>query len=195
MNDLFHGSLVRLTAEEPALLASSFSRWSRNTTYHRLLDTDPQTLYSSKSVEKEMEKDFEKLAQGGLPEGFFFNIRAVPEDRLIGFVGLWNLSWPHGDCMVGIGLGEPEYWGKGYGTEAMRLVLRYAFVELNLHRVTLFVFDYNPRAIRSYQKAGFQFEGRLKGLIQREGQRHDVTCMGILRDEWLSAQQRVVQDE
>ena len=188
MNDLFRGSLVRLTAEEPAVFASAFSRWGRNTTFHRLLDTDPQRLYSSKSIEKEMEKDFEKMAQGGLPDGFFFNIRALPEDRFIGFVGLWGLDWPNGDSVVSIGLGEPGYWGKGYGTEAMQLTLRYAFTELNLNRVTLYVFDYNARAIRSYQKAGFQLEGCIKGLIQRDGQRSDVNSMGVLRQDWLAAQ-------
>ena len=187
MKDLFHGSLVRLTAEEPAVTASAFSRWGRNTTYHRLLNTDPQRLFSSKSIEKELEKESEKMAQGGLPEGFFFDIRALPEDRHIGFVGLWGPEWTHGDIVVSIGLGEPEYWGKGYGTEAMQLALRYAFTELNLHRVTLYVFDYNTRAIRSYEKAGFQFEGRIKGLIVRDGQRTDVTCMGVLHDDWLVA--------
>lgn len=186
MNNLFRGSLVRLTAEEPALMASAFSRWSRNTEYHRLLDTDPQSLYSVRSVEKELEKDVEKTAQGGLPGGFFFNIRTLPEEKLIGFVVLWAMEWAHGEGTVSIALGETEYWGRGYGTEAMRLCLRYAFTELNLYRVTLWVFGYNQRAIRSYEKAGFQREGVIRNLVAREGQQYDVHIMGILRDEWLA---------
>ena len=186
MNDLFRGTLIRLTAEEPALRASAESRWSRNTAYHRLLDTDPQSLYSPKGAEKWWEKEIEKAAQGGLPEGFFFNIRTLPDEKLVGFVVLWGLEWTHGEATVSIALGEPEYWGKGLGTEAMSLVLRYAFTELNLHRVTLWVFEYNPRAIRSYEKAGFLKEGVVRALVSREGQRHDVHIMGILRDEWLS---------
>ena len=83
MKDLFRGTLVRLTAEEPALLASTESRWSRNTVYHRLLDTDPQSLYSAKSIEKWLEKDNEKIAQGGLPDGFFFNVRTLPDEKLV----------------------------------------------------------------------------------------------------------------
>ena len=86
---------------------------------------------------------------------------------------------------MGIGLGEREYWGKGYGTDTMRLAVRYAFMELNLNRVTLNVFEYNPRAIRCYEKAGFRHEGRQRQFLNRNGRRWDVLEMGILRDEWL----------
>ena len=103
-------------------------------------------------------------------------------------MALWDLRWSHGDSVVSIALGEPEYWGKGLGTEAMRLCLRYAFTELNLDRVTLWVFGYNQRAIRSYEKAGFMKEGVIRGMLAREGQRHDVHIMGILREEWLAAE-------
>ncbi len=85
---------------------------------------------------------------------------------------------------MGIGLGERKYWSKGYGTDAMRIILRYAFTELNLHRVSLDTFEYNPRAIRSYEKAGFKIEGRVRQLLNREGRRWDVIYMGILREEW-----------
>ena len=188
MNDLFRGTHIHLTAEEPALRASAESRWSRNTAYHRLLDTDPQSLYSPKGPEKWWEKEIEKAAQGGLPEGFFFNIRTLPDEKLVGFVVLWGLEWTHGEATVSIALGEPEYWGKGLGTEAMRIILRYAFTELNLHRVTLWVFGYNQRAIRSYEKAGFRLEGRTRGDVQRAGKRHDSLWMGILREEWFAMQ-------
>jgi RimJ/RimL family protein N-acetyltransferase len=85
-------------------------------------------------------------------------------------------------------VGEREYWGRGYGTEAMRLVLQFAFQELNLHRVSLGVFAYNERAIRSYEKAGFRIEGRLRQGIHRVNQRWDEVVMGILRSEWETAQ-------
>ena len=127
-----------------------------------------------------------KMAKGGMPDGFFFDIHAREDDKLLGFVGLWGPEWTHGDTIVSIGLGEPEYWGKGYGTEAMHLVLQYAFTELNLHRVTLFVFEYNARGIRSYEKAGFKHEGRIRQLMLRDGDRRDVLIMGVLREEWLA---------
>jgi RimJ/RimL family protein N-acetyltransferase len=183
--ELFKGELVRLTAEEPQVLAETFARWNRDSEYHRLLDNDPASQWSARQMKAWIEKD----TQGDNPTaGYFFQIRALAEDKLIGFIGLGGIRWPHGDAWVGIGIGERDYWGKGYGTDAMRIVLRYAFTELNLHRVTLDVFEYNPRGVRSYEKAGFKLEGRERGLVQREGRHYDAFCMGILRDEWLAAQ-------
>ena len=68
----------------------------------------------------------------------------------------------------------------------MNILLRYAFTELNLWRVSLGVFEYNPRAIRSYEKVGFQHEGRSRKHLNHEGKRWDIFFMGILRDEWLA---------
>jgi RimJ/RimL family protein N-acetyltransferase len=67
----------------------------------------------------------------------------------------------------------------------MNILLRFAFTEINLRRVTLTVFEYNPRAIRSYEKAGFRHEGRARKVVNKEGRRWDVLYMGILREEWL----------
>jgi RimJ/RimL family protein N-acetyltransferase len=95
-----------------------------------------------------------------------------------------GVLWTHGESFVGIGLGEREHWGKGYGTDAMRVILKYAFSELNLYRVSLNVFDYNPRAKRSYEKVGFKEEGRCREFLLRDGKRYDLIFMGILRSEW-----------
>jgi RimJ/RimL family protein N-acetyltransferase len=70
----------------------------------------------------------------------------------------------------------------------MKICLRYAFLELGLQRVTLGVFAYNPRAQRSYEKVGFQLEGRTRQDILREGKRGDTLWMGILREEWFALQ-------
>jgi len=93
---------------------------------------------------------------------------------------------------VGLGIGERDFWGRGYGTDVMKLILRYAFMEINLRRVTLTVFEYNPRAIRSYEKAGFRHEGRLRKLLHRDGRRYDELFMGILREEWLEKNAELV---
>jgi RimJ/RimL family protein N-acetyltransferase len=130
-------------------------------------------------------KEFvEKELVGDKPEVFFFMIRSLDDDRVIGEIGLDEVDWVHGETFVGISIGERDLWGKGYGTDAMRIVLRYAFTELNLERVTLTVFEYNPRAMRSYEKAGFTVEGRLKKMLLRGGRRWDEFFMGILRREW-----------
>jgi RimJ/RimL family protein N-acetyltransferase len=86
---------------------------------------------------------------------------------------------------MGIGLGDKTCWGKGYGTDAMSLLLRYAFTELNLHRMTLTVYEFNERAIRMYQRCGFKIEGIVRDCLYRNGRRWDLVSMGILRDEWL----------
>ncbi len=180
--DLFTGKLVRLTAEDPDVLAKSFSQWGRDTEYSRLLDSSPPYIFSEKKCKEWLEKDLEKTDDN------FFSIRTLDGSQLLGFVALFALHWQHGDTMVAIALGEREYWGKGYGSEAMNLMLRYVFTELNLRRVSLIVFEYNPRAIRSYEKAGFVHEGRVRGAMLRDGQRWDFLWMGVMREDWLKLQ-------
>lgn len=182
--NLFCGQLVRLTAENPEVSGKTFSRWDRNSVYMRLLDTEPAVMWSAKKITAWFEEDLAKEQ----PEGYFFHIRTLEDDRLIGFTGLFGIQWQHGDAWVSIGIGEPEYWGNGYGTEAMRLILRYAFEELNLFRASLGVFAYNPRAISSYEKAGFVFEGQGRQSIHRDGARSYDIYMGILRQEWERGQ-------
>jgi len=184
-NNLFQGKLVRLTAEEPKAMAEADARWSRNSEYSRLLDSASARIFSLKMTEKWSEEHLESQSNRDV----FFAIRTLCDDRLIGGIGLDGINWSHGNCYVGIGIGDSEDWGKGYGTDAMRILLRYAFTELNLHRVSLTVFEYNPRGIRSYLKAGFVEEGRTRGQLHREGRRWDIIYMGILKREWEQAQQ------
>ena len=175
--NLLTGKLVRLAAFNPEADAAIVARWSLDTEYHRLGDNDPAYPRSAKMAREWLER--------GNDDVFGFAIRTLGDDRLIGDIGLWIENWSHAEGWVGIGLGERDYWGNGYGTDAMRLMLRFAFNELNLLRVTLGVYAYNPRAIRSYEKAGFRREGLVRGDCRRDGQRWDSVFMGILRDEWL----------
>ena len=180
MNDLLRGSLVHLTNEDPEAVAKLEVRWQRDTEFHRLADSDPAELSSAKVIKEH----FEKRMEADSPNRYSFSIRTLADDRLIGFVGLY-LPQPSGcDAWVGISIGERELWGKGYGTDAMRLILRYAFHELNLHHVSLALHEYNTRAYRSYEKAGFRPEGRMRQDQLREGRRTDTLFMGILRAEW-----------
>jgi len=178
--NLFTGDLVRLSAEDPQQMADAFARWNQDTEYYRLLDTDPAHLWSAKKIKEWFEKDIETDS----PTYVFFSVRTLADDRLIGFVAFEGIDWANRDTFVAIGIGERDCWGKGYGTDAMRLMLRYGFSELNLHRISLSVFEYNPRAIRSYEKCGFNHEGRVRHCILRDGKRWDMLYMGILRTEW-----------
>ena len=180
-NDLFRGKLVRLSMDEPEVVAEAFARWTRDSEYWRLLAAEPSRPNSVKATREWVEKELYKDP----PDFHMFTIHHLEDDRLIGELGLDDVKLPHGESFVGIGLGEREYWGKGYGSDAMQILLRYAFTELNLERVSLDVFEYNPRAIASYLKVGFVEEGRLRRFLHRDGRRWDLIFMGILREEWL----------
>jgi RimJ/RimL family protein N-acetyltransferase len=187
MNNLLRGKLVYLAADNPATRARNFMRWNQDSEWIRLLDTDPPRMLSEKKWLEWFEKDLNKEDH---PE-LFLSIHTLDTDVMIGFIGLFDMFIHHGDALVAIALGEREYWGKGYGTDAMQIMLRYAFSEVNLSRVGLIVFEYNSRAIRSYEKAGFTFEGRVRGPLLRDGKRWDYFFMGILKEEWLTRQHSV----
>ena len=180
MDDLFKGKLVRLAGIDPEEASKSFAQWNRDSEYMRLLDSDPPRLHSSKAIKGWLEKDLEKET-----EMYWFAVRALEDDRLLGDVTLSVINWGSREAFAGIAIGMREFCGKGYGTDAMGLLLRYGFVELNLRRISLNVFEFNQRALRSYEKAGFQMEGRQRQFIQREGRRWDILYMGILREEWM----------
>ncbi len=98
----------------------------------------------------------------------------------IGGTGLDSINWKDRNAEFGIFIGEKDYWNKGYGTDATKTIVKFAFEEMNLARVYLRVYDDNPRAIRVYEKAGFEREGVLKKHIFRKGRYSDVIIMGIL---------------
>lgn len=180
MKDILKGKLVHLAAMDPEEVSKYFADWNRDSEYKRLLDLDVPRLNSTRSVKEWLEKELEKMGD----TMYWFSIRTTVDNILLGDINLDVVNWNMRDAFVGIGIGVRDYWGKGYGTEAMNLMLGYAFTELNLHRVTLDVFEYNLRAIHSYEKSGFRPEGRQRGAILREGKRWDVLYMGILCEEW-----------
>ena len=181
MKDILKGELVRLSALDAEELSKAFARWGRDSEFKRLLDSNAIHLNSQKASQKWLEKEIEDQKSNQ----HWFSIRTLDGDKLLGDIDLFVHNWSGRDAFVGLGIGERDFWGKGYGTDVMRVILRYAFTEVNVRRVTLTVFEYNPRAIRSYEKAGFRHEGRLRGLLNREGKRWDELFMGILREEWM----------
>lgn len=104
----------------------------------------------------------------------------------IGVVSLILIDYKNRNAECIIDIGEKEYWGKGYGSEGLKLLLDYAFYEMNLHRVSLKVFSFNDRAIHLYKKIGFQQEGMIRECLFREGKWYDIIQMGILQDEYFN---------
>jgi RimJ/RimL family protein N-acetyltransferase len=108
----------------------------------------------------------------------------------IGTIGLHDLEPENRQAMLGIAIGDRDYWGRGYGTDAILALLGLAFGYLNLNRVYLRVYAYNERAIRCYQKCGFQHEGTMRQARYSDGQYYDEWIMGILRDELVADSRR-----
>jgi RimJ/RimL family protein N-acetyltransferase len=183
MLDLYRGSQVRLGAESADVLAQADVAWQVDSEFHRLADSDPARLWSFARRKQRRE---ELVASAPDEAYFYFSVRALASDRLIG-VTMLRVDWPNADAIFGIAIGDREHWGRGFGTEATGLTLRFAFLELNLRRVTLGVDAFNARAIRSYEKSGFRIEGSTRGDVLREGKRYSSLSMGILREEWQAA--------
>lgn len=183
MKDILTGKLVRLCASEPDESTKAFSAWDRDPEFAGLLHINPERFWSLKQAQKWAEEDAEKEA-----DEFFFAIRALADEKMIGFTGLMDISWPNREAWVVIGIGEAGYRGRGYGTEAMSLILQYAFIELNLHRAALHAYEHNARALHSYEKIGFKREGRTRGVARRNNQPLNSINMGVLRSEWLVTQ-------
>ena len=113
-----------------------------------------------------------------------FGIVVRETDRLIGSTGLSQIDLRNQNASFGMMIGEKSAWGKGYGTEATRLVVRYAFEELHLNRVQLHVYAYNLRGIRVYEKVGFRREGVLRQAHVYDNRFWDTVVMAMLREEW-----------
>ena len=114
----------------------------------------------------------------------WFTIILNDGDRPIGEAGLLRIFEPWRCADASMILGERDCLGFGYGTEAMNLLLDYAFGPMNLHRIGIGVFDFNDEAIRYYEKNGFRREGVLRDGYFCDGAFHDVILMSLLQDEW-----------
>lgn len=114
-----------------------------------------------------------------------FAILADDDGAVIGFVGYFNVNRAVASAEVGIVIGETRYWGRGYGREALALLVRHLFTDLAMQRVCLETWSGNERAIRSYCAVGFREEGRLRRAQVVDGRYHDTVLMGLLREEFV----------
>lgn len=175
--DLLHGERVWLAAlrrEDASVMA----RWDDDPEFARLISTEPARPRSDEEVARWLDSISRSR------NTYTFGIRLIDTDDLIGWIELDGIDWVHRTTSLGVGIGVRSYWGRGYGAEAIRLMLRYGFHELNLHRIFLTVYSYNTRAIRLYEKLGFTREGVSREHLERDGQRYDMLHYGLLRHEW-----------
>ncbi|GAA4538277.1 GNAT family N-acetyltransferase [Amycolatopsis samaneae] len=170
------GKLVRLRALEPSD-AESLYRWNSDPDVGRwMVNGHPLSLAQiRKRCEERKENSYEHVLLG---------IEALDEGKLIGVIDLEGAEPEVGNAELTIYLGEKSHWGKGYGTEAMRLMCAYGFNVMRLHLIALWVVAENESARRVYRKVGFQEDGRHREAFRGEdGKRYDMILMSLLNGE------------
>jgi ribosomal-protein-alanine N-acetyltransferase len=176
MNRFIEGNTVYLRAIEQSDANERYLSWINDEEVTRGLASGvyPSTL-----------DDLKKYVQqiSGSRNAVMFAICDKENDLHIGNIKLDNFDWVNRTCELGLLLGDRAYWGKGIGTEVMRLTLHYAFHQLNMRKVLLAVYANNPGAIKLYEKVGFKTEGCLRAQIFSKGEYIDKYYMGIFSNE------------
>ena len=177
--EILTGRLVTLRRHVPQNIAA-FRRWY----------ADPEIAHLARYQQapmrpEEIERFFAARVVG--PDALAMAVHERATDRLIGTCAFSQLDGDNGSALYHITIGESDSWGHGYGTEATRLMLDHAFGTLGLHRIALFVFEFNERAIRAYRRAGFAIEGRSRESVWRDGRWWDELAMSILESDWRRA--------
>ncbi|MCD6580005.1 GNAT family N-acetyltransferase [bacterium] len=154
--------------------ASIFGKWFNDPEIRKYISNRfPYSLF----IEEELIKNINS------EKNVFLVICEKKSKKAIGNMSI-NINWVNRRAMLGIIIGEIEFQNKGYGKEAMVLMLDYAFSELNLHKIVLEVYDFNKKALSLYKKLGFKREGHFKKHSFKEGKYMDLTYMGLLEKEW-----------
>jgi RimJ/RimL family protein N-acetyltransferase len=170
------GSTVVLRRHVPENL-TAFRRWYADREIARLARYQETPMRP-----EEVERFFRSRVLGTEALAMAIHIKAT--DRLIGTCAFSQLDAENGSALFHITIGESDAWGHGYGTEATQLMLDHAFGTLGLHRIALFVFEFNVRAVRAYQRCGFVIEGRARESIWRDGRWWDELAMSVLESDW-----------
>lgn len=184
---LFEGEEIRFGPIDYEKDPEIESKWTHDAEYMRLYDTVPVRPLSAAMVKKQYEK-LEKQVEED-KNLYHFAIRAREDDRLIGKATIQWIEWSNGNGFLRLGIGAAEDRRKGYGTQALKMLLRFAFAELNLYRVTAIVPEYNEGAVALLKRAGFTEEVRRRKALDRDGRRWDFLTFGLLKEEWLERAQ------
>jgi len=165
------------------------SRWTHDAEFMRLMELKPIRPLSPASVKKQYEAIEKEMDED--KNLFYFTIRAREDDHLIGKAMVEWIDWSNGNGYLRLGIGAESDRRKGYGSQALSMLLRYSFGELNLYRVTAVVPAYNEGAIRLFQKFGFMEEIRRRKAMHRDGEFWDILSFGLLNSEWQEQQRNI----
>ena len=144
------------------------------------LEVTKNLILYSHIISIENEKEF----LGQLSKEHTYSIINSEKDELIGNCGFHNIDNLNQTAEVGIFIGHKNYWNMGFGTEALILLMDYGFKALNFHNISLNVYGFNERAIKSYEKIGFKRIGIKRNALYRNMKRHDIVLMDILVNEF-----------
>lgn len=179
---LFEGKLIRLAPIDHEKDAEVESRWTHDLTFMRTLSLQPAMPLSVAQMKKKYEAIEKEIDES--KKLFHFTIRSKADNRLLGFTRIEWIEWTHSTGNLKLAIGDPSDRNQGYGSETLELMLRFAFSELNLYRLSAIVGDDNPGARRFFMRHGFVEEVRRRKALLRDGQAYDLIHLGILRDEW-----------
>ena len=171
------GNRIYLRGLEKKDLQGRFFQWANDKEVTRFL-----FMGVFPNVLENLEEWFEEIRKSD--KDAVFMIVDKKNNKQIGFSGFYEIHWVHRSAEFRIFIGEKKYWGKGYGQESTKLILRYGFELLNFNRIWLGVNVSHSRAVNSYLKCGFVKEGLLRQEIYRNSQYYDAVRMGILRQEY-----------
>ena len=155
-------------------------RWNNDPELNRL---DSEIPYEEESF-GDFKERFEQLCNDPSPAHRDFEIHDVEAEELIGVAYVARISRHHHHALVGITIGERDYWGQGYGKESLRLLLRYCFQTLELHRVSAEAFEYNTDWRDLLKGIGFTKEGTAREYLFREGSYWDKELYALLEQEY-----------
>jgi len=154
--------------------AEKFTGWLND-----LEVTENLSLYPQ-AISLEGEKDI----LGRVASGHNYSIIDIATNELLGNCGFVSVDHLNQTAEVGIFIGNKDYWSKGYGSEALRLLMDFGFKALNLHNIGLTAYSFNKRAIKCYEKIGFRLMGKRRQALLRGKDRFDIIHMDILRSEF-----------
>lgn len=176
---MYSGKLVKLRAykEEDVERATQFIN---DEEVKKFLDSNIPFPMS-----KIQEEEWIKSRKAGESFTYDFAIEDLESGKYIGGCSINECSTKNRNCVIGIMIGDKEYWGKGYGSDALKVLIKFIFEEVNMKKIKLGVFSFNKRAIACYKKIGFTEEGTLKKELYRNGEYHDVIYMAIFKDDFM----------
>ena len=176
---MYNGDLVKLRAykEDDVERAVEFIN---DEEVKKLLDSNipfPMTKWQ--------EEEWVKSRKAETNFTYDFAIEDLDTGKYIGGCSINECNLKNRNCTIGIMIGDKNCWGKGYGSDALKVLIKFIFEEVNMDKIKLNVFSFNKRAISCYKKVGFKEEGLLKREIYRNGRYYDEVPMALFKEDWI----------